>query len=60
MAKKRLLPKKLFVRWNTFIDEPFLEAQTKANDLAEFEETIEVGVYELKQTTKLKNTTMVD
>ena len=58
MAKK--LPKKLFVKWNTDSDEPFLHADTDATMLSEEGTTIQVGQYELKAVRKLVNETRLE
>jgi hypothetical protein len=59
MPKKRL-PKTLFIAWNYDDPEvPFLNESTDGNELVETGETIEAGVYELKEKVKLVNTTKV-
>jgi len=59
MAKKRL-PKTLFIAWNYDGDEPWLDSTKHASLLAEKEETVEVGLYELKKTVKLVNKTTIE
>lgn len=60
MAKPKL-PKKLFVRWKEEIgDGHFLLPATNIGDLDIVEETVNVGLYELKKKVKVTNTTTID
>ena len=59
MAKKRALPKKVFMRWNDDGSEPFLDPSPDAGLLSDKDDTVEAGLYELKKIVKLKNTTEV-
>ena len=53
MPKK--LPKKIYLKWNTEGDEPFLEPAEEVRDLADLGSTTTVGMYELKKRLRIKS-----
>ena len=59
MAKKRL-PKTLYVVWNYDGTDAFLDCAEDAGCLAEENEAVEAGLYELIEKVKLVNKTTVE
>ena len=47
------MPTKVFVKWDTCGNDPFLDAKTVKSDLAEINETVVIGEYRLVRTSKL-------
>jgi len=59
MPKKKRLPKKMFMRWNDDGSEGFWDCSHEADLLADKDDTVEAGLYELKKIVKLKNSTEI-
>ena len=60
MAKN--LPKQVYIRWHEEVNEPYMQVETCADMLLTVEdigEQITAGIYELKKTVTLTNTTKI-
>ena len=60
MAKEKTLPKKLYIRWNTETEEPWLESTEIAFDLGEFGQGQIAGEYKLIRKVRITHQTKVE